>query len=573
MGILPSLSRLISKPKAASAAPAAAPDSIGSGLADPLASSPTGTIAAQDAGQTLSNAVGPHKPGAWSRFKTRMKKGADFGQNEVAPRAAGFAPQAGNAAGVGSLAATLGTAQHSGVHLDASQIPAVGGKMMGNLADTGAELGTSITAGALSGGVGVLKAGLGAKGFVGGARNMHAASSMGGKLLAGKEMVDGAFNVGHALGGTAGAVTQTVLGATGVAPGFDVVTSSVDAVKNMKDLAESGLNVGRLGLGTGSADALKADVEAKHHGNMSKTADKSAWNPLNWGAKLEDRLARGDKSAGIHDEHAQLKRRAASGDKQASAELAQEKWQKYGQAKDITDGRNWMLSHEGQKAAKAGMNLAGNAMDIAGTFTAAGDGGATKIAGKTVKGAVMGGDLLKAAAVRAKRVETLRRTKNATNDKGRNDRGLLWGAKEFLFGNVRKSQRNTADRVEGTEFATPEMKQKHLDHVTPKHIRVGNRLTSLAQGGDGVDEPTMRAAQDTLSAGGVNLGIAGKLATIGKSSAEKDDFYQRNLYGAEDTRATGKKGQKYNVSRMMFNKIYGDGHDVEDGAEVRKPAA
>jgi len=137
--------------------------------------------------------VGPHKPGAWSRFKTRMKKGADFGQNEVAPRAAGFAPQAGNAAGVGSLAATLGTAQHSGVHLDASQIPAVGGEMMGNLADTSAELGTSITAGALSGGVGVLKAGLGAKGFVGGARNMHAASSMGGKLLAGKEMVDGAL--------------------------------------------------------------------------------------------------------------------------------------------------------------------------------------------------------------------------------------------------------------------------------------------------------------------------------------------------------------------------------------------
>lgn len=102
---------------------------------------------------------------------------------------------------------------------------------------------------------------------------------------------------------------------------------------------------------------------------------------------------------------------------------------------------------KGETATINAVEATGHALDAAGSFTAAGDLGATKAVGKGIgllSGAYKG---IKTLDKRRRRVNKLAQAKNAAGYDGKSDRSFGWKLKTFLGGNVEASQTKTRDAL------------------------------------------------------------------------------------------------------------------------------
>lgn len=103
---------------------------------------------------------------------------------------------------------------------------------------------------------------------------------------------------------------------------------------------------------------------------------------------------------------------------------------------------------KGESATLNTIEATGHAADAIGTFTAAGDLGITKTVGKGLKA---GSALWKGGRNiydRAKRVHNLRQAKNAAKLGGKDNRGVLWGAQQYFFGNLDKQSEKLREAID-----------------------------------------------------------------------------------------------------------------------------
>ncbi len=132
---------------------------------------------------------------------------------------------------------------------------------------------------------------------------------------------------------------------------------------------------------------------------------------------------------------------------------------------------------KGEMAAVGAVEVAGHSLDAAGTLTAAGDMGATKLTGKIIKAGVAAYKGTKQVVKRGRRVHKVRTAKNEAEygGKGAGDskRGVWWGTKQFFGGNLEGSM----DKVKAAAHATadhdawtndPAKQQAHAAWVAKK---------------------------------------------------------------------------------------------------------
>lgn len=106
-----------------------------------------------------------------------------------------------------------------------------------------------------------------------------------------------------------------------------------------------------------------------------------------------------------------------------------------------------------RKAETASLNAveaAGNALDAAGTFSASGDFGATKATGKVIKASTATYKGVKSLVKRGRRVHKLRTARNEAGygDKKRTGiKGVWWGAKQFVAGDIDKRMEKTRNSI------------------------------------------------------------------------------------------------------------------------------
>lgn len=115
--------------------------------------------------------------------------------------------------------------------------------------------------------------------------------------------------------------------------------------------------------------------------------------------------------------------------------------QDYEQMRDLGKVASFGQRRKGETATLNSIEAAGHYADAAGTFTAAGDFGATKATGKALKAGSALYKGIKSLVKRGRRVHKLRQAKNEMEYGGKSDRGVLWGAKQFFLGNVDSQQK------------------------------------------------------------------------------------------------------------------------------------
>src|SRR5690606_2108537 len=77
-----------------------------------------------------------------------------------------------------------------------------------------------------------------------------------------------------------------------------------------------------------------------------------------------------------------------------------------------------------------------------------------KATGKAIKAGSASYKATKNLVKRARRVHKLRTAKNEVEYGGKSNRGLGWGTKMFLAGNIAESQKHTRSAVEGPRAAS-----------------------------------------------------------------------------------------------------------------------
>ena len=115
--------------------------------------------------------------------------------------------------------------------------------------------------------------------------------------------------------------------------------------------------------------------------------------------------------------------------------------QDYEQMRDLGKVASFGHRRKAETSTVNAVEAAGSAADAAGTFTAAGDLGATKVTGKLLKAGAAAYTGVKSLVKRGRRVHKLRQAKNEMAYGGKADRGVGWGIKQFFGGNVEGSQK------------------------------------------------------------------------------------------------------------------------------------
>ena len=386
--------------------------------------------------------------------------------------------------------------------------------------------GGDAAAGLYGSGMGLVKMGMGAKDVFGAAGDLHAARQAGGDSLArndkGVELEGGLWDL---LGDTTGTMDSMAGAAKGFGgkdiPVFGDIANIYTGVAKGKQALEDGAAAGRLQnqkirvkreqdhhlpnkhrlarfrefaaaylahlAETTAADAVLGDsreaTAARKARQKAATAARKSTKPEDIArfeaealayrnglgapsliasgtdaevlAFLDDCRSRNVKEFGYGTEHR----------KRAEQEYAASQ---AGFSADYTDTRSlgklasFGTRRKAETAAVSAVEAAGNVMDAAGTVSAAGDFGATKITGKALKATAAGYSALKSGVKRAKRIHHLRTVKNEIGYGGQTDRGVWWGAKQFFGGKVDSSQANVraaiedpvADRAAGRKGAT-----------------------------------------------------------------------------------------------------------------------
>lgn len=133
----------------------------------------------------------------------------------------------------------------------------------------------------------------------------------------------------------------------------------------------------------------------------------------------------------------------------------------YEQMRDLGKLSSFGQRRKAETATVNSVEALGHYADAAGTFTAAGDMGATKATGKAIKATSALYKSAKTLFKRARRVHRLRLAKNEMEYGTKIDRGVLWGAKQFFFGNVDSQQKKARGALNGAVKAGNDHESAH----------------------------------------------------------------------------------------------------------------
>lgn len=153
--------------------------------------------------------------------------------------------------------------------------------------------------------------------------------------------------------------------------------------------------------------------------------------------------------------------RSAYEEKLKSGGSREEGSQDYEQMRDLGKVASFGQRRKGETAAVNSVEAVGHFADAAGTFTAAGDFGATKATGKALKAGSALYKGLKSLVKRGRRVHKLRTAKNEMEYGGKKERGVLWGAKQFFFGNVDSQQKKARGALNSAVTSGEQHEQAH----------------------------------------------------------------------------------------------------------------
>lgn len=243
----------------------------------------------------------------------------------------------------------------------------------------------------------------------------------------------------------------------------------------------------------------------------------------------------------LHDLHSQGQLVGKSGDtlavggKKMDRATAQDKYQAmraqpqmqdYIQAKSLGEIGSYAKKWTGRKAAITGVETVGAAADLAGTFTAGADLGATKIAGKTLKYGAKGTRAAMSGVKKYDKVKELAQLKQMVDGK---ERGKGWHA-QMMLSNVDDKLAEMRERLSGT-FRNGHSQVKWHGAVDGVAKKSGYEQSEIGRLQTPREE--RQARQLMTSAANNNAHAAGMLEAMSIPVPTKDD-----LANEEATKAT-----------------------------------
>ncbi|HOU12531.1 MAG TPA: DUF4157 domain-containing protein [Anaerolineae bacterium] len=207
-----------------------------------------------------------------------------------------------------------------------------------------------------------------------------------------------------------------------------------------------------------------------------------------------------------------------------------DKYRSYEGYREAQKTAKFIGKRKAESATVKGIEATGYALDATGTFTAAGDLGATKATGKLLKFGASAYKGLRTLGARAKKVHGLRKAKNLFQYGGKSDRGIGWGMKQFFFGNVDKQREKLQSGID------------EPNKVGNKFYAPGKKINE-EYGGRGWDRGYNRWVAERKMLGS-RLALDGKTsrwARIGALAEEKN----KAEYGGKKDRGLGWKLRQY----------------------------
>ncbi|SDC67019.1 hypothetical protein [Nocardioides lianchengensis] len=235
---------------------------------------------------------------------------------------------------------------------------------------------------------------------------------------------------------------------------YDVSAPDPDAAKAKKKPVATPPGGGGTGapaiefnpLTTTWSDATQHAAEKKAFLEFLRTTGKKDFG---YGTKLRTKYEDGLKSGGTRAEGSQ----------------------DYEQMRDLGKVASFGQRRKAETATINSVEAVGHFADAAGTFTAGGDMGATKATGKAIKATSALYKSLKTLVKRGRRVHKLREAKNEMEYGGKGDRGVLWGAKQFFFGNVDSQQKKARGALNAAVSAPERAEKAHQDALVAWQTR------------------------------------------------------------------------------------------------------
>ncbi len=228
---------------------------------------------------------------------------------------------------------------------------------------------------------------------------------------------------------------------------------------------------------------------------------------------------------------------------QAKIGAFKDKYRSYEGYREAQKTAKFIGRRKAESATVKGIEATGYALDATGTFTAAGDFGATKATGKFLKFGASAYKGLRTLGRRAQKVHGLRKAKNLLAYGGKSDRGIGWGIKQFLFGNVDKQREKLQTGIDeptkiGNQFYAPGKKIKEAYGSPYKPMRGLRRRQLASRLERGVDTQGRQQS---------------RWARIGALAEEKN----KAGYGDETKRGLGWKLRQYLTPGTVTGKTKG----------------
>lgn len=208
----------------------------------------------------------------------------------------------------------------------------------------------------------------------------------------------------------------------------------------------------------------------------------------------------------------------------------------YGQMRELGKVGKFGQRRKAEMATLSSVGAVGNTLDAAGTFTGAGDGGATKATGKVIKGLKAGYEGVKKLVKRGRRVGKLAEARDAVEYGPRAEkRGLGWKTKMFFFGgNIEDHMDKTTESVNelqtgGVHASTAKFKEargarlsdeKAHDVLRKLKLQADRRADDLIRGLKATN-PTVRNRAKEIVHAIAESNLAGALAGIKESELDK----------------------------------------------------
>ncbi len=215
---------------------------------------------------------------------------------------------------------------------------------------------------------------------------------------------------------------------------------------------------------------------------------------------------------------------------QAKIGAFKDKYRSYEGYREAQKTTKFVGRRKAESATVKGVEATGYALDATGTFTAAGDFGATKATGKLLKFGASAYKGLRTLGRRAQKVHGLRKAKNLLAYGGKGDRGIGWGAKQFFFGNLDKQREKMQSGID------------EPNKIGNKYYAQGKKINE-EYGGRGWDRGYNRWVAERKMLGS-RLALDGKTSRwerVGALAEEKN----KAEYGSKKDRGLGWKLRQY----------------------------